>query len=435
MQVSPCRNIMVSHYQAPTSKLLELIKSNKPVSDEIEDTQKTASITTKKRQETKLKPIQNNEEQKIEKCDDIVISNNYYKVPNIIDDKIVGTLSPPEEIVYRHIIRLSWGWNRNWCKVGTHYFQEKSSLKSRKAVSDAINRLLEKQLIKYHIINGKIDRDQDGTVYIVPLPEKSGILANSILLNSIPAKALQNGQKTEGILSASILPDSILPNSILADSIPGILFNSILPNSIPDSNQDGVSKNGGILFNSILLNSIRTKDIFKDSTKNTLSQDQIIFLFYNGVGQTKISQRKRERAKKCFEELIQDGFTDDDIHFAIEWTLTNMKEKPYDFSIIKDTIGQAMAQKDKIQKEQKLQIEKEQNRTKQLEEEKKLVEEREHIVTYKENLSPEQRSELRERALDEIKKSGIIRQEFIGQPLIEAKENEILRKELSDSIS
>jgi len=203
---------MVSHSQAPTSKLLELIKSNKPVSDEIEDTQKTASITTKKRKETKLKPIQNNEEQKIEKCDDIAISNNYYKVPNIIDDKIVGTLSTPEEIVYRHFIRLSWGWNRNWCKVGTHYFQEKSSLKSRKAVRDAINRLLEKQLIKYHTINGKIDRDQDGTVYIVPLPERSGIL-----------------------------PDSILANSILG-------------NSIPDSNQDGVLKNGGILFPSILPN-------------------------------------------------------------------------------------------------------------------------------------------------------------------------------------
>ena len=59
------------------------------------------------------------------------------------------------------------------------------------------------------------------------------------------------------------------------------------------------------------------------------------------------------------------------------------------------------------------------------------TEEKERITTYKESLSPEQRSELRERALDEIKKSGTIRQELIGQPLIEAKENEILGKELS----
>jgi len=52
--------------------------------------------------------------------------------------------------------------------------------------------------------------------------------------------------------------------------------------------------------------------------------------------------KKRERAEKCFEELIQDGFSCEDIQFAVEWTLKNMKEKPYNFSIIKDTISQAM---------------------------------------------------------------------------------------------
>ena len=141
--------------------------------------------------------------------------------------------------------------------------------------------------------------------------------------------------------------------------------------------------------------------------------------------------RERERAKKCFEELIQDGFTSEDIVFAINWTIKNAKEKPYDFALIKDTIGQAMAAKKEIEAEEQKSLERERNIARRLEEEKNLVEARERTTTYKESLSPKQRSELCERALDEIKKSGTIRPELIGQPLIEAKENEILRKELS----
>ena len=183
--------------------------------------------------------------------------------------------------------------------------------------------------------------------------------------------------------------------------------------------------------NLTILNLTTNKDSIKDNIKNTLSQDQIIDLFYNGIGQTKVTKQKRERAKSNIKELTEDGFTSEDIVFAINWTIKNAKEKPYDFALIKDTIGQAMATKKEIEAEEQKSLEKEQNRAKQLEEEKKLAEERERIVTYKESLSPKQRAELRERALDEIKKSGTIRQELIGQPLIEAKENEILRKKLN----
>ena len=173
------------------------------------------------------------------------------------------------------------------------------------------------------------------------------------------------------------------------------------------------------------------KDISKDSFKDSLSIDEVIFLFYNSIGQEKLSKAKRERAKNCFEELIQDGFTNDDIQFAVEWTIKNAKEKPYDFALIKDTIGQAIAAKKETEAEEQKNLKREQNRAKQLAEEKKLEEEREKIEAYKESLSPKQRSELREKALSEIKKLGTIREELIGQPLIEAKENEILKDELS----
>jgi hypothetical protein len=49
------------------------------------------------------------------------------------------------------------------------------------------------------------------------------------------------------------------------------------------------------------------------------------------------------------------------------------------------------------------------------------TEEREWITTYKESLSPEQRSELHERALEEIRKTKGIKEEFITEILINAK--------------
>jgi hypothetical protein len=58
------------------------------------------------------------------------------------------------------------------------------------------------------------------------------------------------------------------------------------------------------------------------------------------------------------------------------------------------------------------------------------TEEREWITTYKESLSPEQRSELHERALEEIRKTKGIKEEFITEILINAKENEIIRRQL-----
>jgi len=89
-----------------------------------------------------------------------------------------------------------------------------------------------------------------------------------------------------------------------------------------------------------------------------------------------------------------------------------------------------MAAKKEIEAEEQKNLEREREKAKQIEKEKKFEEEREKIEAYKERLSPEQRAELREGALDEIKKTGTIRQELIGQPLIDAKENEILRKEM-----
>jgi len=67
-----------------------------------------------------------------------------------------------------------------------------------------------------------------------------------------------------------------------------------------------------------------------------------------------------------------------------------------------------------------------------LEQEKRdrAEQERAKIELYKENLNPEEKAELRERALTELRNTEGISEQFIGEPLVRSKENEILRSKM-----
>jgi hypothetical protein len=350
----------------------------------------------------------------IELAENIDFESDYFKLPNNIY-KIAKLQDEKEHCAYIYLFRLSYGWKRNFCRFGYDAILKNTSLSSRSSVIRAVEGLIQKN----HIIKIRESRQKEsGTLYRVLTPDE--ILS--------------------GIFKLSIVKLSIVKLSISKTSIVkmGIVKNENEYSQIEYSQNEYTKKNkqemdSTSVVNLTILNLTTNKDNrSKDNIKDTLSQDQIIDLFYKSIGQTKISKAKRERAKKCFEELIQDGFTNDDIQFAIEWTLTNMKEKPYDFSIIKDTISQAMAQKDKIEKEQKLQVEKEKSKTQREEQEKEEAIERENIIAIKQNLNPTERSELRNKALELIRNTEGIKEHLITEVLIEAKENEMLKLELSE---
>jgi len=73
--------------------------------------------------------------------------------------------------------------------------------------------------------------------------------------------------------------------------------------------------------------------------------------FYFMTGQEKISSTKRQRGIKTVKRLIDDGFKLEDIQAAINWTVKNMPDV-YSFAIIEETIGQAGAEKVKVEREQ-----------------------------------------------------------------------------------
>ena len=162
---------------------------------------------------------------------------------------------------------------------------------------------------------------------------------------------------------------------------------------------------------------------------------EIISDFYKGIGQTKISKSKKEKAENNIVELLNDSFSIEDVEFAVEWTLKNTTEKIYDFSIIKHTIGQAVAEKKKIDNQKAKRLEIESVASEKQKEEERGARELAKIKAHKETMNPKDRANLHKRADAEIRNSGKYREEFITEILIESKENELIGKELGIELS
>jgi len=366
------------------------------------------------------------------KIDDLKISKSFYKVPNTVDDLVTPTLSAAEEVIYRRLIRLSWGWGKNYCRAGIRYFQQTSGIKSRTTIKTAIDSLLDRKIIYRHVDkDGQTDRNQNGTIYIVPVP---GVPENSapnigIPENDTPGETTNRRKSKTGGTNTSIPENGILDTGIPKNDAMGVSNTSIPKNSTPDANEVKTTVQGGVPKNGIPENN-PIKDISKDSLKDTLSSRAIISGFYEGIGQKKIAAQKRERAENSLEELLNDGFTPVDIQFAVKWTLANAKEELYDFSIIKHTIGQAIAAKGKVEAGVARKLQEEKIAAQEQADEKKREEEKAKIDSYKETLNSEERTRLRERAEAEIRESGQYKTEFITEHLIEAKESELIRGQI-----
>jgi len=135
---------------------------------------------------------------------------------------------------------------------------------------------------------------------------------------------------------------------------------------------------------------------------------------------------KREKGDSVLKELQKEGFSPEDIQFAIEWTLAprNTREKVHDFSIISHTISQALAAKEATQQAAES-ARKEEAGFRAAEEERRRLEG--EIEDLRSKLSKAELADLRKRAEAEIAQTDGMKKEFINEPLIVAKENEILR--------
>jgi hypothetical protein len=79
----------------------------------------------------------------------VIPKSNFYRKANEVVDQLDRELTPAESKVFDHLIRLSVGFNKDWCQVRISTLQERTGYRSDKTVRAAINGL---------IIKGRISR-------------------------------------------------------------------------------------------------------------------------------------------------------------------------------------------------------------------------------------------------------------------------------------
>ncbi len=155
-----------------------------------------------------------------------------------------------------------------------------------------------------------------------------------------------------------------------------------------------------------------------------VSAPKLITKLYQGIGRGKSADIfERESGKKHIGDLLEKGYSLEDIDFAIEWSLENARSEIEDFSSIKDLIERAMSAREEYMA----------RRTQQAEEEVKGHEEeeigRKVVDAYRNIMSDAEKKKLRERVMAEILQDKRINEEFVTEQLIIIKENEIIRTE------
>jgi hypothetical protein len=74
----------------------------------------------------------------------VIPTSNFYRKANEVVDQLDRKLTPAESKVFDHLIRLSVGFNKDWCQVRISTLQGRTGYRSDKTVRAAINGLIVK---------------------------------------------------------------------------------------------------------------------------------------------------------------------------------------------------------------------------------------------------------------------------------------------------
>lgn len=334
------------------------------------------------------------------------VTNSFTKIENCFFDNLAKILTAPAQIVYFQLYRLSYGWGQEQCQIGYKTLSERTSL-SRNTIICAIKELHQKKFIE------EISWSQQGSIYHIFLPR-------NMLANSIPNGGIPNG----GIPS---IPNGGIPNNgILNKNIDTTTKNTGIPNS-------GIPKFAPIKENKIFKENIKESVCVQKSTLRVL--EGLVEKFYSLMDQ-KISTHTRTRSLIQINQLLSDGFTLDEIDYAVGWTVKN-KQNAHSFGFVAETIGEALREKRKeLKKKAKLEEEK-----RKLEEEKQREEARlkleEKIAEIREQMSFEEREALRKEAEVRIRDDPEITSEarrYAKKLLLSFKERELLKEKYADEL-
>lgn len=402
--------------------------------------------------------------------DDIDVQEDFCKTPNT-KWKIAPLQDPKEFCVYDYMYKLSYGWRRNVCRVGYGAIVNNTSVTSRSTAIRAIDGLMEKiHIVKveeethsklgslYRVLSpDKIMVQEAGRRYLASTTEKDRLEAAEILADvrdGVGERLLQLEDRTfasdqERILVAEDILSMFKSNIVKLNIVKmNISKSTISKLSIVDLNTSGVqneysqdeysARNGSTsgpatIPKMNIVNLDTNKDLLKTSLKTTTEQNN---------GMNLASVLVVVSSSKFFKELPEATIRNLNEEYGYDKVVEKIQslDEQYDDKkmenpggLLRDALRKDYTPPKKVARRQKAKkAAAEQEKQKKVEEEMRRQEEelRQKLVKQKEKMGKKERSTLREQALVAIRKTDGIKEEFISEVLIDAKENEILQEEI-----
>jgi hypothetical protein len=312
---------------------------------------------------------------------------------------LLPSLKPFEQLFYIWFLKLSYGIGRNYCRVRMGLLQRATGL-SEKVVRETIRTLIRKRCLTL-LDGGSAGR---ASLYHVAKPKDAlSLMKGSPGEPSPQEPSLEKGSHeipAVGNLSAGIRERVFYINK----------------NSLSLSSQKPFPGEPS------------PQEPFP-----LVPVESLLDRFYSLIGQIRISRQKRERGREQLLDLLQQGFSLDDISFAIEWVKDHLSGQVHSFGIIPQIIGQALKDREEMRRA-KEQLDR--ARAREVAEERRRVAEeatRRRIEEVKASLPPETLEELNREASRLLEETPGARPTFGQEILLKMKVDELIKQKYLES--
>lgn len=170
----------------------------------------------------------------------------------------------------------------------------------------------------------------------------------------------------------------------------------------------------------------RKSQRFKEIEDNLFYLENLTVTFYQGLGQEKVPGVLRREGMVVLQDLIDEGYTKEEVSFALGWAVDNIKNI-HSIRIIPKVIGQALGDKESkrlVEEREKAE------RQKRVEEDKKREEEMERerkLDKIFEKLPKQKKDKLEETAKENLIEQGV-HPDYILPTLLRLERNKLLEK-------
>ena len=327
----------------------------------------------------------------------VTIETRYYKVPNDVSDVLASLQTPAEQAIYHRLFRLSYGYNKNVCRVGMQALSKATNIASKKTIAKAIARLIKKAHIA---IVQEAHNDVRGTWYRIFLPDEIEEVKKLARLKTTAVETTPVRNSTVDFAKGEGKSSAVEKTAVL----PRVEITKLEASRVRNTTVDSTPNTTNIL--------------------QTLSLPTIIDRFYQLLGQ-KPSKRKREKGIQEGKKLLQEGFTLEDLDYTISWVTRNYPDTG-SFDRITFFIDQALKDRNVKQRAIELERRRQAQEKQQRLEQRQLEEKRQRIKAVKASLSPDELALLQQEASRLIEeKHGPV---TLGQKtLIRLKMDELIR--------